>query len=184
MEEPALAMIEFKSVARGIFTTDAIAKKAAVRILSSNPICPGKYLVVFTGKVSDVEESWRAGVTVGGDLLINDLFLAQVHGDIIPSITGSTKIEKFGAIGIIESFSVASCILAADKAAKTSNAKLVSMRLANGLGGKAYFVMTGELPDIEASINEARNLIKNDGVLAGCEIIQNPHPDLLEELYW
>lgn len=185
MQQSALAMIEFKSIARGIFTTDAIAKKAPVKILSSNPVCPGKYLVIFAGEVADVEESWRAGLLTGSDLIINDLFLPHVHEEVIPAMTASNKVDKFGAIGVIETFSVASCILAADKAAKMSQARLVEIRLANGLGGKAYFTMTGDLPDVEASIFEARNLIKNDGVLAGCEIIQNPHPDLLAKgVYW
>lgn len=181
MLEPALGMIEFKSIAKGILATDAIAKKAPIKILSTNPVCPGKYLIIFAGEVADVEESMNAGLIAGGDMVINDLLLPFVHRDIIPALTASTNITSFGAIGVIEAFSVASCIAAADKAAKMSPAKLVEIRLANGLGGKGYFTMTGEQADIESSIGVAREHIQQEGLLAGWAIIQNPHPDLIKK---
>jgi len=185
MKEPALGMIELKSVARGIMTTDAIVKKAPVLLLESHPICPGKYVVLFAGEVADVEESLAAGLHAGGDLVVNSLLLPHAHEDIIPAITGSTVIEAFGAVGVVETFSIASCVVAADKAAKMSPARLVEIRLAQGLGGKAYFVMTGELADIEASIAAGRDHARSEGLLAGCEIIPRPHPDLIRKgVYW
>jgi microcompartment protein CcmL/EutN len=185
MKEPALAMIEFKSIARGVFATDIIAKKAPVNILTTNPVCPGKYLLIFAGEVADVEESLQAGIEAGGDLIINDFFLPYVHRDIMPALLATTKIEEFGAVGIIETFSVASCIVGADKAAKASPIKLVEIRLANGLGGKGFFVMTGELSDVQASVDAAVEYIKAEGLLAGSEIIAAPHPDLIDKgVYW
>ena len=185
MAEPALGMIEFKSIAKGIFATDAIAKKAAVKIISTNPVCPGKYMVIFAGAVSEVEESLQAGLGAGGDMVINSLFLPYLHEDVIPAISGATKIEKFGAIGVIETFSIVSCVMGADRAAKTAPIKLVEIRLANGLGGKGYFVMTGELADVEVSVAAAIEYIKTEGLLAGSEIIASPHPDLIDKgVYW
>lgn len=185
MNQPALGMIELNSVARGILATDAIAKKAPVEILSTNPICPGKYMIIFAGEVADVEESLKAGLESGNDGIINHLFLPQIHLDVIPAVAGTTEIKEFDALGIIETFSIASCIIGADLAAKTSPAKLVEVRLANGLGGKGYFVMTGKLADIEASIDAAKEHIKTEGLLAGCEIIAAPHPDLIAQgIYW
>lgn len=185
MKEPALGVIEFKSIAKGIFATDAMAKKAPIRIVSTNPICPGKYLIIIAGEVADVCEAMTAGIEAGGDMIVNELFLPFLHEDIIPAISGSVDIEKFDAIGIIETFSVASCVAAADIAAKNAPIKLVEIRLANGLGGKAFFVMTGELSDIESSLEVAKEHIKEEGLLAGCEIIASPHIDVLKKgLYW
>jgi microcompartment protein CcmL/EutN len=185
MQDPALGLIEFKSIAKGVFATDAIAKKAPVNILSTNPICPGKYLVIFAGQVADVDESLKAGLTAGGDMVINQLFLPYLHEDVIPAISGATKIETFGAVGIIETFSVATCVIAADKAAKVAPVKLVELRMANGLGGKAFFVLTGELSDVEAAIAAAKEIVAGEGMLAGCEIIPAPHPDLIKKgVYW
>lgn len=185
MIKPALGLIEFKSIAKGIFATDAIAKKASVEILSTNPVCPGKYIVIFAGEVADVEESLKAGLEAGDDLVVNDLFIPNLHPDVIPAISGATEIKEFGAIAVIETFSVASCVVGADLAAKASAIKLIEIRLANGLGGKGYFVMTGTLADIEASVEAAKEYIKAEGLLAGAEIIAAPHPDLIEKgVYW
>lgn len=185
MLEPALGLIEFKSIARGVLATDAIVKKAPVKILSTNPICPGKYMVIFAGEVANVDESLRAGLVAGGDMVINQLFIPYLHDDVIPAISGATKIAQFGALAIIEAFSVACCVMGADIAAKTAPVKLVELRLANGLGGKGFFVLTGELADIEAAVAATKEYIKSEGMLAGCEIIAAPHPDLLAKgVYW
>jgi len=182
MQEPALGMIEFKSIAKGLFAVDAIVKKAPVKILSTSSICPGKYLIIFSGEVADVEESLNAGLTAGGDMVIHYLFLPYVHREVIPALVGVSDIKVFGALGIIESFSVASCIAAADRAVKIAPIKLVEIRLANGIGGKGYFLLTGELADVEIACAAAKERISTDGLLAGCEIIATPHQDLLAKL--
>jgi microcompartment protein CcmL/EutN len=185
MKEPALGMIEYKSVAKGIYSCDAMVKKAPVRIIETHPVCPGKYYTIIAGEVADVEEAMKAGIETGKDMVIADLFLPHVHRSIIPAIAGTTKIESFGAVGVIESFAVATCVWAADIAAKATPIQLVEIRLANGLGGKGYFVMTGELPDVEESLRAAKEFVKKEGVLAACELIPRPHQDLVNKgLYW
>ncbi len=185
MKEPALGMIEYKSVARGIFSCDAMVKKAPVRILETHPICPGKYLTIICGEVADVDEAMKAGIESGGSMVISDLFLPYVDRTVIPAISGTTKIENFDAVAIIETFSVATCVVAADKAVKATPIQLVEIRLANGLGGKGYFVMTGELTNIQEAANIAKDHAKAEGMLADYQIIAAPHPDLIEKgLYW
>lgn len=182
---PALALIELNSIAKGVIVTDAVAKKAPVEILETHPICPGKYLVLFAGEVGPVDESLREGMAIGGDSVINKLFLPNVHLDVVPAIAGCTGITEFGSVGIVETFSVASCVVAADIAAKATEIKLVEVRLANGLGGKAFFVITGELYSVEASVEAAAKFAAGEGMLAGREIIPAPHPDLIAKaMYW
>lgn len=185
MKEPAIGMIELKSVARGVFVTDVVVKKAPVRILETHPICPGKYMLLICGEVADVEESMKAGIEAAGDLLINSLTIPFVHHSVIPAITGTTVIKEFKSVGIIESFSISSCIVAADLAAKETPIELVEVRLAQGLGGKGYIIMTGELADVEISMDVAKKFIRSEGLLAASEIIPSPHPDLINKaLYW
>ena len=185
LKEPALGMIEYKSVAKGIYTCDAMAKKAPVRIIETHPVCPGKYFTIICGEVADVEEAMKAGIESGKDMVIADLFLPYVHRSVIPAIAGTTKIETFGAVGVIETFSVADCVRAADIAAKATPVQLVEIRLANGLGGKGYFVMTGDLPDVEDSLEAAKEFVKKEGMLAAVELIPAPHPDLIDKgVYW
>ena len=46
---PAIALIELTSIARGVVASDAMAKTAPVKLLQSQTICPGKYLIVVGG---------------------------------------------------------------------------------------------------------------------------------------
>ncbi len=185
MKEPALGMIEYKSVARGIYSCDLMVKKAPVRILETHPVCPGKYLTIVCGEVAEVEEAMKAGLESGKDMVVSDLFLPYLHSSILPALSGTTKIDQFDALGIIETFAVATCVEAADIAAKATPVQLVEIRLANGLGGKAYFVMTGQLADVEEALELAKKHAAKEGMLAACEIIPAPHPDLIEKgIYW
>jgi microcompartment protein CcmL/EutN len=138
-------------------------------------------MTLFCGEVAEVEESLTEGLRVGGDMIINDLFIPNLSQQIIPAITGTNPVTNFKSLSIIETFSIATCVTAADKASKMTPIELVEIRLANGIGGKAYFIMTGELYDIEASTEEAIRIIKENDMLAAAEIIQNPHPDLIEK---
>ena len=60
--EPALALIEFDSIAAGIEAGDAMAKKAPIAQIVAGTVQPGKYLVLVSGAVADVEESLGAGL--------------------------------------------------------------------------------------------------------------------------
>ncbi|MFV2071815.1 MAG: BMC domain-containing protein, partial [Thermoanaerobaculales bacterium] len=57
MIEPALALIDFGSIAAGIEAADAMAKRAQVAVLRAGTVQPGRYLVLIGGSVADVEES-------------------------------------------------------------------------------------------------------------------------------
>jgi microcompartment protein CcmL/EutN len=177
--KPAVGLLEFKSVARGIIATDAMLKKAPITILESHPISPGKYITLISGDVADVDEALKEGIEIAGDLLVNQLFLPQIHFSIVPALAGTLQPGPVEALGILETFSVASCVIAADIAAKTADVRILKIRLGQGLGGKAYFVITGTLANVQASLENAAADVKRDGLLTAYELIQNPHPDLI-----
>ena len=56
------------------------------------------------------------------------------------------------AIGVIETTTVASSILSADAALKTATVDLIDIRIANGLGGKSFFTVTGEVSDVRSAV--------------------------------
>jgi len=174
----AIAIIETISIAVGIEITDAMAKMADVDILESTAICPGKYMVLVAGGVSDVEASLRRGVEIGGDVVADTLLIPHVHADIFPAILGAVDIGELGALGIVETFTVAASILAADTAAKTARVRILEVRLAKGLGGKGFFTMTGEIHEVEAAMEAALQVTKQSGTLVRSVVIPRPHPSL------
>ena len=176
--EPAVGFVELNSIAAGILATDAMAKKARVEVVDSKSVCPGKYTILVSGSVGDVEESLQAGLAAGADAVTDHLFLPNVHPQVVPAILAATPVEELLAVGVIETFSIPSCILAADSAAKTAEIQLLEIRLANGLGGKSYVILTGEIPDVEAAMAAGEEKVKKIGALVRSVTIPSPHSDL------
>jgi microcompartment protein CcmL/EutN len=52
--QPALALIEFDSIAAGIEAGDAMAKKAPIARIVAGTVRNGKYLVLISGEVADM----------------------------------------------------------------------------------------------------------------------------------
>jgi microcompartment protein CcmL/EutN len=184
---PALGLVETSSIARGIVVADAMVKRAPVAVVLARPVSPGKHLVLVTGEVGDVEESMRAGLEIAGAALVDRLELAQVADEVLAALARAADAHPqlpaaADTVGIFETFSVASALLSADAACKAipgpDGVRLVELRLADGLGGKAFFVLAGAQGDVEAALFAAERAIPT-GLLLGRELIPRPHDDLL-----
>jgi microcompartment protein CcmL/EutN len=180
VDGPALGLIETSSIARGIVVADAMVKKAPVELVLARPVSPGKHLVLVSGAVADVGEAMAAGVETAGATLVDRLELAQVADELLRALERHA-VHAAGAVGIFETFSVASTLLAADAACKAATVVLSEVRLADGLGGKAYFVLAGEQADVEAALFAAERITPT-GLMLARELIARPHDDLLAKL--
>ncbi len=162
---------------------DALVKKAAVRIALAEAVTPGKYLLIFSGPVAEVEESFKAGERVGGALVIDRLLLTQLASGVARALSGKPDVMQPGdSIGIVETHTVASAIKAADTAAKRANIRLTRLHLAKGIGGKGYFTLSGSQADVEAALEGAGASIE-PSLLVTTEIIERPHGDLLGPVF-
>ncbi len=173
----AIGLLEIESIARGIVAADALVKKAPVRLLLCEPITPGKILVLFDGGVAEVDESLKAGVEVAADRLIDRLFLPQAHRQLSPGIAGKLKRPALLSLGVVETQTVASCLLSADAALKAAQVDLAHIELARGIGGKGYFTVNGEQHQVEAALAAAAAAIE-PSFLVATELIPRPHSDL------
>jgi microcompartment protein CcmL/EutN len=181
---PALALIELGSIARGYLVADAMVKKAPVALLDCRPVSPGKFLVLVAGAVADVDEAFRCGLAVAGDRVVDKLFLAHAHETLGPAVRGEAGGAAAGGVdslAVVETLSVAATILAADAAVKAAAVRIVEMRLARGIGGRAFFTLSGRLAEIQAGVEAATEAI-DAALLHGSEIIPAPHEDLLAKL--
>lgn len=178
----SVGLLEIKSIARGIIVADEMVKAADVQLIQAMPVCPGKFIVLVAGDVGAVESSLRAGAAKAGDQVIDRFVLPNVHKSVFPALVGTNSLEKIRSIGIVETYSVASAIVAADTAAKAANIDLLEVRLARGMGGKSFFLVSGEVSAVRSSINASVARLKDDGFYAGAEFIAAPHKDLLKAL--
>jgi len=150
--EPSLALIELDSIAAGIAAGDAMAKRAPIDVLRAGTVHPGKYLVLIGGTVGDVEESLAAGREAGASAIVDVVFLPNAHPELIAAIGGSCREAAGEALGVIETATVAAIIEAADAGLKGARVRLVELRLADDLGGKAYLLFDGPVSEVEAAV--------------------------------
>ncbi len=182
--QPALALIEFASIARALRSGDAMVKRADVSVALAEPISPGKYLVLIAGGEADVDESWRAGLADGGDAVVDSLFLPGVHADVVDAIGGaSSQRSPEDSVAVVETGTVAAAIVAADAACKEAPVALTELRLGKGIGGKGVFTLAGELWDVQASVEAATRAIEERGAPVGVEIIPRPDERFAGGLY-
>ena len=180
---PALGLLELESIARGVVVVDALVKKARVRVFLAEAVTPGKYLIVFSGEVAEVEESMRAGELAGGALVIDRLLLPQLAMGVRLALSGKAEARRAGdAVGIVETHTVASAVLAADTAVKRAQVRLTQLHLAKGIGGKGWFTLAGDQHDVEAALDGAWAAIQPQ-LLVATEIIQRPHAEVPKSVF-
>jgi len=176
MNFPALALLEFDSIATGIEAGDAMVKRAPVAQIVSGTVQPGHYLVMVSGDVASVEEAVAAGEEIGSHALRDTLFLPNVHPAVIEAVTGKTTQQLSDAVGIVESRTVASAVRAADAGLKGAEVALLTLRLADGLGGKGLAIFTGVVADVEAAVEIATAV--SGAQLVRQVIIPQLHPEM------
>ncbi len=175
--EPALALLEFSSIAAGVFAGDAMVKRAELDVIHAGTVQPGRYLILIGGSVAEVEEALKAGQENALDSLIDHIFLPGVHPDVVQAISGGRITEINDALGIIETHTVPAAILAADKGVKGAQVSLIEVRLADGLGGKGLVFFSGLVSDIEAAIEIGTASLKS-GQLVKQVVISKIHTDM------
>lgn len=178
----AIGMIEYATVSAGISGADIMLKTAAVDVIEAQTVCPGKYIAIITGELSSVKASIEASKEQFADKLIDSFVLGNPHSSLIPAIYGANAVENPKALGIMETFSVASMIVAADVAAKTAEVDLIELRLARGMCGKSYMLITGEVAAVEAAMERAKAGCKDGGMFLDSRTIANPDKKLWESI--
>jgi microcompartment protein CcmL/EutN len=183
MENNSLGLIELTSIAAGFQAADAMLKAAEVEIVLSRTICSGKYMVLVGGDVAAVTSSVEAGARAAQGSVIDTFVIPNVHPSLFPAIAGQQPSGLLGALGIVESFSVASLIEAADAAVKAARVQLLEVRLAMALGGKAFVTLTGDVAAVQAAVDSGAAVVARKGLLVNKVVIPQPRKELLSEIF-
>ncbi len=181
MKKNSIGLVELSSVAAGFLVADAMLKAANVELLMNRTICSGKFMVLIGGDVAATQASVEAGVAIGGVSIIDSCLIPNIDPAVFPAIGGNVVIEGFGALGVLESFSVAALIEGADAAVKAADVQLLELRLAMALGGKAFATLTGNVASVEAAVEAGAAHIAQRGLLVNKVVIPAPAQEILGE---
>lgn len=178
----AIGLVELNSIAKGIQVTDVMLKSANVDLLIAKTICPGKYIVMVGGEIAAVQQAVQNGERGGGHMKVDSFVLPNVHASVLPALSGVTQVEKRQSIGVVETYSVAACIAAADSAVKSANVQLVRIHMAFGIGGKCYLVVNGDIADANTAVTAASQSAGEKGLLVHSMVVPKPHDALWQQL--
>ncbi|RMH62795.1 MAG: BMC domain-containing protein [Calditrichaeota bacterium] len=177
----AIGLIELTSIAKGYEVADTMLKAAHVEIITNRSICPGKFMVLVGGDVDAVHAAVEAGLEIGGSTVVDDLIIPNIHPAVFPAISGTTLVEHPDALGIIETFSVATIIEAADAAVKAADVRLINIHLAMAIGGKGYLTLTGDVAAVTAAVEAGVAYIREKGMLVQKVVIPHPRKEIVQD---
>jgi microcompartment protein CcmL/EutN len=178
-----IGFIELSSIAGGIEIVDAMLKVANINLNYAKASCPGKYYVLISGRVSDVEKAINLGVSIGKGFVVASAVIPRVSEKVIRALDDTSMPDKLQAVGVIEFYTVMGSILAADTAVKTANVEILSLRLGTGIAGKSFLVVTGDPSSCTQAVNAAALNQKDSGMLVNKIVIPNPRKELIESLF-
>lgn len=177
-----IGLLEFREITRGVEAADAMMKASQVELLLATSVCPGKFIILISGDVSAVKNSIAAGKEAFRDGVVDEFVLPNIHPSIIPALSGTASSEKLGrSLGLIETFTVASAIKAADAAVKGGNVFLPEIRIARGMGGKSIVILTGEIDAVKAAVSSGIQNVEQ-GLLVSHAVISNINPALMNQI--
>jgi microcompartment protein CcmL/EutN len=182
MEMNSIGLVELSSIAAGMQAADIMLKTSQVELILSRTICSGKYMVLVGGDVAEVQTAVDAVADSLDYAIIDTFVIPNVHKDIFPALSGHSTTEELESLGILESFSVASLIEGADAAVKAASVKLIEIRLAMALGGKAFCTITGEVAAVTSAVESGAMIIADKGMLVNKVVIAQPRKELLSEM--
>ena len=178
----AIGLLELTSIAKGVEATDIMLKAADVELLTSRAICSGKYMVLVRGDVAACSSALSAGQDLGGEAVADAIVIPHLHEQVFPALSQSAEVEAVQALGVLEAFNVATLIEGADAAVKAAQVRLIEIRIAMALGGKAFCILTGEVAAVRAAVDAGKEVIGEKGLLTNWAVIPAPRPELVKEI--
>ena len=178
----AVGVIELKSIAKGVEATDAALKSAGISLITAHPACPGKYEITLTGSISNVTAALDHVKSRFEQYIVDASIMGRIDEQVIKALFGTQSGVKKGSLGVIETYSAASAIKAADIAVKTSRVEIYDLRVSRGMGGKGIVLVTGEVGDVTAATEAGGKHAKELGMLHATTVIAAPHAELWEQI--
>ena len=171
----SIGLLELKSIPVGIETADAVLKAANVELLTATPTCPGKYVIIICGAVGAVKSAMESGRQTAGIYLVGHHTINNVHASVPEAIVGTSEVGHIASIGVIETMTALTAVEAGD-------VRLMEIRIARGLGGKGFVILTGEVSAVRSAVKAAMNQLEETGDITSSSVIASPHPGLIDKL--
>jgi microcompartment protein CcmL/EutN len=178
----AIGVIELKCIPKGVEAADAALKSAGVEMVSAHPSCPGKYEIILSGSISNVTAAVSHVTSRFEGYVIDSAIMGRIDEQVIKALFGTETGAAEGSLGLIETYSAATAIKAADIAVKTARVSIYDLRVSRGMGGKGIVMLTGEIGDVTAAVEAGAEYAKGTATLSSYSVIAAPHKELWAQM--
>ncbi len=182
-----LGIVECRSIALGANLSDSMLKASDIELIKAGTICPGKYMIYISGDRASVSTAISLAesqnVKLAGSYVISNISPQIIRAIGRGSALSAMEKEERGpisALGIVESSTVSACVEAADYAIKKADVFLGRIVLGQGLAGKAYFVVAGDLSSVNEAVFEAKTKLGKK--LIEAVVIARPEAAVIKNL--
>ncbi len=150
-----LGLVESRSIAVGAELADGMLKAAGVELVRAVTICSGRYMIYISGD----RESVHTAVDFArqsGRALAGSFVISNVSSEVAAALHSARSAEKGEAVGIVECRTVSAGVAAADSAVKKSKVRILRLVTGQGINGKSYFVLSGDVAAVEEAVEAAK----------------------------
>ncbi|WP_147820278.1 BMC domain-containing protein [Salidesulfovibrio onnuriiensis] len=167
-----LGVVECRSIAAGVEVADGMMKVADVELVRAATICSGRYMIYVSGDRAAVATSVRHAEESGRGLK-GSFVISNVSPQVMAVLRKESVLPEPGALGVIECRCVSAGISAADAAVKRSAITLARLVTGQGINGKSYFVISGDVASVREATEVAKAALDKDLI----EAVVIPRPD-------
>ena len=154
---PAIALIEFGSIAAGTFAADKMVKRSPVELLHAGTVHNGKYLILVGGGTAEVDESYREGIAAAPAEILDEVLLPDVHPRVVKALDGARSFAAYESLVVIETSTIAAILRATDAAVKGARVELAEARARLGTHATLQPVPHGHR-ESQRALPAARNI--------------------------
>ncbi|HBA61446.1 MAG TPA: propanediol utilization protein [Elusimicrobia bacterium] len=175
----AVGLMETSSIARGIEALDSMCKAAGIKPEVHQAISKGKYIIVISGPVGEVESALAYGIETAGNTVVSQHIIRNIHAGALAALNKKVKAAKIEAVGIVETKEALPALFAADAAAKAAFVHVAEVNTGRGIGGKGYFTVVGEPGAVRTAVTAGVKAIGEDAVVSRI-VIPNAHEHIAD----
>lgn len=178
----ALLLIEFKNITTAFYILNELTENFNLEVVVSKPLCPGRYILVFSGGLGEISEAETCIKEEKKDPKHSNISI-RVIGSVEEGIVGkiNSPIKYPGIIrglGILEMVNSVEIIRAADILYKNGDIEIISIKIGLGLGAKGIVLIEGRESDLHNGILKIE--VENGRKVICSHIINSPEKKFLD----
>ena len=178
-----LILLEFRNISSAFFILNEITKNFNVDVEESKLICPGKYLLIFSGTQGEIESVRISIEKIKAENIKHKYILVKLVGgaskDLLNKLNKNIQYPEYvRSLGIVEFLNTVGAIEAADFIEDRSPVTILTIKIGIGMCSKGVIIFEGDT----SAVNNIISKIENESLegMTSADIVNSPNKGLLD----